>query len=127
MSIVNGLFEIADEDKMLFAKISAESTSENEKHFFRIMEYREKHNCSGGRDFLMDSMLNPDGIGFTRESYDSYLLFIDGSEKFETNTLSFFLNYDLSEYILERTGCRTMFEYLRSIDYSRIDYDGDTE
>lgn len=127
MSIVNGLFEIADEDKILFAKIAAESTSENEKHFFRVMEYREKHNRSDGRDFLVDSMLNPEGIGFTRESYDSYLLSMDGDEKFETNTLSFFLNYDFSEYILERTGCRTMFEYLRSIDYSRIDYDGDTE
>ena len=34
---------------------------------------------------------------------------------------------DLGKYIYERTGCRTLLEYLRSIDYSRIDYNADTE
>lgn len=115
------------DDVKMFEEITKTSKSENEKHFFRIMEYRQKHHCSPEYDYLLDSEKNPDKVGFTREWYDEYMLWIDGDEKMETNSLSFFLTMDLGKYIYERTGCQTLLEYLRSIDYSRIDYNADTE
>ena len=114
-------------DVKMFEEIARTSTSENEKHFFRVMEYRQKHHCSPEFDYLLNSETNPDKVGFTRDWYDEYMLWIDGRQSMETGSLSFFLTTDLSEFIFELTGCRTMLEYLRSIDYSRIDYNADTE
>ncbi len=124
---VGHLHELDPDDVKMFGEIARTSESENERHFFRIMEYRERHNRSAGRDYLLDSNTNPDKIGITREWYDCYMLWIDGDEVFETDTLSYFLNYDLREYICDRTNCHTLLEYLRSIDYSGIDYEGDTD
>lgn len=124
---VGYVHELDPDDVKMFDKIAKTSKSENEKHFFRIMEYRQKHNCSPEFDYLLDSETNPDKVGFTREWYDEYMLWIDGSESMETSSLSFFLTMDLSEYIYDLTGCRTLLEYLRSIDYSRIDYNADSD
>lgn len=129
---IDGIWQISDEDKALFDKIAKESESENEKHFFRIVEYREKHNQSSTGDILLDCMKNPDGIGFMRYEYDMYMLLIDSGEGYAeepltVETLDLFLNEDLSEYLAGRTTCRTMQEYLRSIDYNGIDYENDRD
>lgn len=127
---VDGIWQISDEDKALFDKIAKESESENEKHFFRIVEYREKHNQSSIGDILLDSEKNPDGIGIRRFEYDWYMLTIESEDRMdetelEVHTLSYLLETDISEFILERTGYRTVLEYLRSIDYNGIDYEKD--
>lgn len=129
---IDGIWQISDEDKALFEKIAKESRSENEKHFFRIVEYREKHNQSSIGDILLDCMKNPDGIGFMRYEYDMYMLLIDSGEGYAeepltVETIDLFLNEDFSEYWDGRTNCRTMLEYLRSIDYSVIDYEKDRD
>lgn len=54
---------LTDDDKQLFDTISKTSLSENEKHFFRIAEYRQKHNLSEGIDLLLDYEENPDWDG----------------------------------------------------------------
>lgn len=130
--IVDGVWQISDEDRALFDRIAKESASENEKHFFRVVEYREKHNQSMSGDVLLNYSNNPDGIGIMRYDYDLYMFLIDMGnglieEPWTADTLSTFLDIDLSDYIFERTGCRTMFEYLRSIDYNGIDYDADND
>ena len=66
--IVDGVWQISDEDRALFDRIAKESASENEKHFFRVVEYREKHNQSMSGDVLLNYSNNPDGIG--RMRYD---------------------------------------------------------
>lgn len=129
---IDGIWQISDEDKALFEKIAKESGSENEKHFFRIVEYREKHNQSSTGDILLDCMKNPDGIGFMRYEYDMYMLLMDSGEGYveeplTVETLDLFLNEDFSEYWAGRTNCHTMLEYLRSIDYSVIDYEKDRD
>lgn len=130
--IVDGVWQISDEDKALFDRIAKESVSESEKHFFRVIEYREKHNQSMSGDVLLNYSNNPDGIGIMRYDYDLYMFLIDMGnglieEPWTADTLSTFLDIDLSDYIFERTGCRTMFEYLRSIDYNGIDYEADND
>lgn len=130
--IVDGVWQISDEDKALFDRIAKESVSESEKHFFRVIEYREKHNQSMSGDVLLNYSNNPDGIGIMRYDYDMYMFLIDMGnglieEPWTADTLSTFLDIDLSDYIFERTGCRTMFEYLRSIDYNGIDYEADND
>lgn len=130
--IVDGVWQISDEDRALFDRIAKESASENEKHFFRVVEYREKHNQSMSGDVLLNYSNNPDGIGIMRYDYDMYMFLIDMGnglieEPWTADTLSTFLDIDLSDYIFERTGCRTMFEYLRSIDYNGIDYEADND
>lgn len=130
--IVDGVWQISDEDRALFDRIAKESASENEKHFFRVVEYREKHNQSMSGDVLLNYSNNPDGIGIMRYDYDLYMFLIDMGnglieEPWTADTLSTFLDIDLSDYIFEKTGCRTMFEYLRSIDYNGIDYEADND
>lgn len=130
--IVDGVWQISDEDRALFDRIAKESVSESEKHFFRVIEYREKHNQSMSGDVLLNYSNNPDGIGIMRYDYDLYMFLIDMGnglieEPWTADTLSTFLDIDLSDYIFERTGCRTMFEYLRSIDYNGIDYEADND
>jgi hypothetical protein len=130
--IVDGVWQISDEDKALFDRIAKESVSESEKHFFRVIEYREKHNQSMSGDVLLNYSNNPDGIGIMRYDYDMYMFLIDMGnglieEPWTADTLSTFLDIDLSDYIFERTGCRTMFEYLRSTDYNGIDYEADND
>ena len=130
--IVDGVWQISDEDRALFDRIAKESASENEKHFFRVVEYREKHNQSMSGDVLLNYSNHPDGIGIMRYDYDLYMFLIDMGnglieEPWTADTLSTFLDIDLSDYIFERTGCRTMFEYLRSIDYNGIDYEADND
>ena len=130
--IVDGVWQISDEDKALFDRIAKESVSESEKHFFRVIEYREKHNQSMSGDVLLNYSNNPDGIGIMRYDYDMYMFLIDMGnglieEPWTADTLSTFLDIDMSDYIFERTGCRTMFEYLRSIDYNGIDYEADND
>ena len=129
---IDGVWQISDEDRALFDRIAKESVSENEKHFFRVVEYREKHNQSMSGDVLLNYSNNPDGIGIMRYDYDLYMFLIDMGnglieEPWTADTLSTFLDIDLSDYIFERTGCRTMFEYLRSIDYNGIDYEADND
>ncbi len=128
--VIDGIWQISDDDKILFERIAKESASENEKHFFRIVEYREKHNQSTSGDMLLSCSKNPDGIGMMRYDYDMYMFLIkkdDGiiEEPWTADTLSVFLDIDLSAHIFDRTGCRTMFDYLRSIDYKGIDYEAD--
>ena len=130
--IVDGVWQISDEDKALFDRIAKESVSESEKHFFRVIEYREKHNQSMSGDVLLNYSNNPDGIGIMRYDYDMYMFLIDMGnglieEPWTADTLSTFLDIDLSDYIFERTGWRTMFEYLRSTDYNGIDYEADND
>lgn len=130
--IVDGVWQISDEDRALFDRIAKESVSESEKHFFRVIEYREKHNQSMSGDVLLNYSNNPDGIGIMRYDYDMYMFLIDMGnglieEPWTADTLSTFLDIDLSDYIFERTGCRTMFEYLRSTDYNGIDYEADND
>ncbi len=130
--IVDGVWQISDEDKALFDRIAKESVSENEKHFFRVVEYREKHNQSMSGDVLLNYAKNPDGIGIMRYDYDMYMFLIDigngrVEEPWTASTLDSFLDIDLTKYIYERTGCRTMFEYLRSTDYEGIDYEADND
>lgn len=129
---IDGVWQISDEDRALFDRIAKESVSENEKHFFRVVEYREKHNQSMSGDVLLNYAKNPDGIGIMRYDYDMYMFLIDigngrVEEPWTANTLDSFLDIDLTKYIYERTGCRTMFEYLRSTDYEGIDYEADND
>ena len=129
---IDGVWQISDEDRALFDRIAKESVSENEKHFFRVVEYREKHNQSMSGDVLLNYAKNPDGIGIMRYDYDMYMFLIDiGNGRVEdpwtASTLDSFLDIDLTKYIYERTGCRTMFEYLRSTDYEGIDYEADND
>lgn len=129
---IDGVWQISDEDRALFDRIAKESVSENEKHFFRVVEYREKHNQSMSGDVLLNYAKNPDGIGIMRYDYDMYMFLIDigngrVEEPWTASTLDSFLDIDLTEYIYERTGCRTMFEYLRSTDYEGIDYEADND
>lgn len=129
---IEGVWQISDEDKALFDRIAKESVSENEKHFFRVVEYRERHNQSMPGDVLLNYAKNPDGIGIMRYDYDMYKFLIDVGggiveEPWTASTLACFLDIDLSKYIYERTGCRTMFEYLRSTDYKGIDYEADND
>ena len=130
--IVDGVWQISDEDRALFDRIAKESASENEQHFFRVVEYREKHNQSMSGDVLLNYAKNPDGIGIMRYDYDMYMFLIDigngrVEEPWTASTLDSFLDIDLTKYIYERTGCRTMFEYLRSTDYEGIDYEADND
>lgn len=129
---IDGVWQISDEDRALFDRIAKESVSENEKHFFRVIEYREKHNQSMSGDVLLNYAKNPDGIGIMRYDYDMYMFLIDigngrVEEPWTASTLDSFLDIDLTKYIYERTGCRTMFEYLRSTDYEGIDYEADND
>ena len=129
---IDGVWQISDEDRALFDRIAKESISENEKHFFRVVEYREKHNQSMSGDVLLNYAKNPDGIGIMRYDYDMYMFLIDigngrVEEPWTASTLDSFLDIDLTKYIYERTGCRTMFEYLRSTDYEGIDYEADND
>lgn len=129
---IDGAWQISDEDRALFDRIAKESVSENEKHFFRVVEYREKHNQSMSGDVLLNYAKNPDGIGIMRYDYDMYMFLIDigngrVEEPWTASTLDSFLDIDLTKYIYERTGCRTMFEYLRSTDYEGIDYEADND
>ena len=129
---IDGVWQISDEDRALFDRIAKESVSENEKHFFRVVEYREKHNQSMSGDVLLNYAKNPDGIGIMRYDYDMYMFLIDMGngrveEPWTASTLDSFLDIDLTKYIYERTGCRTMFEYLRSTDYEGIDYEADND
>ena len=129
---IDGVWQISDEDRALFDRIAKESVSENEKHFFRVVEYREKHNQSMSGDVLLNYAKNPDGIGIMRYDYDMYMFLIDigngrVEEPWTASTLDSFLDIDLTKYIYERTGCRTMFEYLRTIDYEGIDYEADND
>ena len=129
---IDGVWQISDEDRALFDRIAKESVSENEKHFFRVVEYREKHNQSRSGDVLLNYAKNPDGIGIMRYDYDMYMFLIDigngrVEEPWTASTLDSFLDIDLTKYIYERTGCRTMFEYLRSTDYEGIDYEADND
>ena len=129
---IDGVWQISDEDRALFDRIAKESVSENEKHFFRVVEYREKHNQSMSGDVLLNYAKNPDGIGIMRYDYDMYMFLIDigngrVEEPWTATTLDSFLDIDLTKYIYERTGCRTMFEYLRSTDYEGIDYEADND
>lgn len=129
---IDGVWQISDEDRALFDRIAKESVSENEKHFFRVVEYREKHNQSISGDVLLNYAKNPDGIGIMRYDYDMYMFLIDigngrVEEPWTASTLDSFLDIDLTKYIYERTGCRTMFEYLRSTDYEGIDYEADND
>ena len=129
---IDGVWQISDEDRALFDRIAKESVSENEKHFFRVVEYREKHNQSMSGDVLLNYAKNPDGMGIMRYDYDMYMFLIDigngrVEEPWTASTLDSFLDIDLTKYIYERTGCRTMFEYLRSIDYEGIDYEADND
>ena len=129
---IDGVWQISDEDRALFDRIAKESVSENEKHFFRVVEYREKHNQSMSGDVLLNYAKNPDGIGIMRYDYDMYMFLIDigngrVEEPWTASTLDSFLDIDLTKYIYERTGCRTMFEYLRSTDYEGFDYEADND
>ena len=129
---IDGVWQISDEERALFDRIAKESVSENEKHFFRVVEYREKHNQSMSGDVLLNYAKNPDGIGIMRYDYDMYMFLIDigngrVEEPWTASTLDSFLDIDLTKYIYERTGCRTMFEYLRSTDYEGIDYEADND
>ncbi len=129
---IDGVWQIDPEDQALFDRIARESASENEKHFFRVVEYREKHNQSMPGDFLLDFRKNPDGIGIIRYDYDMYKFVIDtgdgwGDTPWILESINYFLNFDFSRYIYDRTGCRTLFEYLRSIDYAGIDYEADND
>ena len=129
---IDGVWQISDEDRALFDRIAKESVSENEKHFFRVVEYREKHNQSMSGDVLLNYAKNPDGIGIMRYDYDMYMFLRDigngrVEEPWTASTLDSFLDIDLTKYIYERTGCRTMFEYLRSTDYEGIDYEADND
>lgn len=129
---IDGVWQISDEDRALFDRIAKESVSENEKHFFRVVEYREKHNQSMSGDVLLNYAKNPDGIGIMRYDYDMYMFLIDigngrVEEPWTASTLDSFLDIDLTKYIYERTGCLTMFEYLRSTDYEGIDYEADND
>ena len=83
-------------------------------------------------DVLLNYAKNPDGIGIMRYDYDMYMFLIDigngrVEEPWTASTLDSFLDIDLTKYIYERTGCRTMFEYLRSTDYEGIDYEADND
>ena len=121
-------FELNEWDKPLFERMKKEAVSENERRFFKEMEYRQQYHPTTN-DFLLQIDDTEEKIGFYRFSTDSYMLTVDswGPDGFlmEYGCLSDFL---FSNSIREiRPQFKNMLEYLRSIDYEGINYHADQD
>lgn len=121
-------FELNEWDKPLFERMKKEAVSENERRFFKEMEYRQQYHPTTN-DFLLQIDDTEEKIGFYRFSTDSYMLTVDswGPDGFlmEYGCLSDFLfSNSISEI---RPQFKNMLEYLRSIDYEGINYHADQD
>ena len=121
-------FELNEWDKPLFERMKKEAVSENERRFFKEMEYRQQYHPTTN-DFLLQIDDTEEKIGFYRFSTDFYMLTVDswGPDGFlmEYGCLSDFLfSNSISEI---RPQFKNMLEYLRSIDYEGINYHADQD
>lgn len=123
--------ELDASDKELFARMKKEAVSENERRFFKEMEYRQQYHLTA-RDWLLFPNNTEAKIGFYRFDTGWYMLVIGewGSENgfsVEYTSLSDFLSDDWSQYKEIKAHFKNMLEYLRSIDYEGIDYQADQD
>ena len=121
-------YELAEKDKELFKRMKKEAVSENERRFFKEMEYRQQYHLT-----TLDDLLPPENteakIGFYRFDTDGYMLLVGRWENHvsEYGTLND-LMFDEWEQIEEiNSPFHNMLEYLRSIDYNGIDYNADSD
>ena len=121
-------YELDEKDKELFKRMKKEAVSENERRFFKEMEYRQQYHLT-----TLDDLLPPENtetkIGFYRFNTDGYMLLVGRWENHvsEYGTLND-LMFDEWEQIEEiNSPFHNMLEYLRSIDYNGIDYNADSD
>lgn len=124
-------FELNESDKELFERMKKESVSENERRFFKEMEYRQQYHPTA-RDILLNLDKTDAKIGFYRFDTGWYML-ATGSWGYrngffvEYACLSNFLFDDWNEHEEINSPFNNMLEYLRSIDYEGIDYHADQD
>ena len=105
-----------------------EAVSENERRFFKEMEYRQQYHLTTN-DFLLQIDESEEKIGFYRFNTEWYMLTVESwcpdGFLMEYGCLSDFL---FDGYISEiRPQFRNMLKYLRSIDYEGINYHADQD
>lgn len=122
-------FDLDKQDKELFERMKKEAVSENERSFFKEMEYRQQYHLTA-RDWLLFPNKTEAKIGFYRFDTGWYML-VTGewgkSFMVEYVSLSDFLFDDWSQYKEFNSPFNNMLEYLRSIDYEGIDYHADQD
>lgn len=121
-------YELEECDKQLFKRMKKEAVSENERRFFKEMEYRQQYHLTTN-DFLLQIDESEEKIGFYRFNTEWYMLTVESwcpdGFLMEYGCLSDFL---FDGYISEiRPQFRNMLEYLRSIDYEGINYHADQD
>ena len=123
--------ELDKSDKELFERMKKEAVSENERRFFKEMEYRQQYHLTA-RDWLLFPNKTEAKIGFYRFDAGWYMLVIGewGSKNSflaEYTSLSDFLFDNWNQYKEINSQFNNMIEYLRSIDYAGIDYQADQD
>ena len=121
-------YELEECDRQLFERMKKEAVSENERRFFKEMEYRQQYHLTA-RDILLDLDNTEAKIGFYRFDYGWYML-MTGEWGTDGLFMEYVCLYDFlfDNYISEiRPQFKNMLEYLRSIDYEGINYHADQD
>lgn len=121
-------YELQECDKQLFERMKKEAVSENERRFFKEMEYRQQYHLTA-RDILLDLDKTEAKIGFYRFDTGWYMLMVEswGPDGFFMEYVCLY-DFLFDVYISEiRPQFKNMLEYLRSIDYEGINYHADQD
>lgn len=118
--------EMWDVDSQLFASMSGNYQSENERVFFETLHERQLWECSISGDMLLSGTNNEDGLFIVRIHFDEYRIGTDikNVSKQHVMNLSEALSLNLQECGLLDESI-TLFEWLRRRDYKGVWYDHD--
>ena len=124
-------YELQECDKQLFERMKKEAVSENERRFFKEMEYRQQYHLTA-QDNLLDFFNTEAKIGFYRFDTGWYMLEIDYWDRnngyaVEYECLYDFLFDEWKNHKQIKSTFKNMLEYLRSIDYEGINYHADQD
>lgn len=118
-------FELAEEDKNLFAKMRNFYTSEAERVFFEKLEYKQQHESAYANECLVYEGENDDNLYLLRRFFDTYLVgycYAEGqARKYECETLTDALSMRLDECVGFPQKV-SLAEWLRKYDYSVVNY-----
>lgn len=114
-----------DADKKLFAAMSKNYVSANERNFFSIIRHKQEYEVTGLNELLVSEYENQDEIYIVREYYEEYVvgqgIDSDGENEVHVMNLSEALALNLKKLgFIDRD--LTLLEWLRESDYRYVNY-----
>jgi len=122
--------ELYPQDVTLFSSMKKKYVSDNERTFFKNMQYKEEQEMAFANDVILSEFDNEDELYIVRRVCDEYVLGRGQKENRRKETivvtLADALSVDLADIGLMEEHI-TLWEWLRQRDYKGINYKGNND